>query len=86
MAVPGLGTIVRYHYSTGVDVPGVVAATSADWNSDMATFYGNSGPGGGEVFVTTWQTSTGPGVELHTTAAEGTSVGQFSLLGMEAED
>lgn len=86
MAVPGMGTMVRYHYSTGVDVPGVVIATAANWNSDMTTFYGNSGPGVGEVFLATWQTPNGPNLSMWPNVAEGTSVGQFSRLAMEAED
>lgn len=86
MSVPGLGTMVRYHYSTGVDVPAVVVATAAMWNSDMTTFYGNSGPSAGQVYLVVWQDANGANNGLKYNVTEGTSVGQFSLLTMEAED
>jgi hypothetical protein len=84
MAVPGIGTVVRYHYSAGIDIPAVVVGTLATWNSDMTTFYGNSGPTGSDVV---FLGSLSPQViAVYDNVSEGTSVGEFSLLTIEAED
>ena len=77
MSLPGLGTMVRYHYSTGVDLPAVVVVTETNWNSDLTTFYGNTGPGAGEVFLFVWQDPS----QLVYNVSEGTSVG-FASGGM----
>ena len=86
MALPGLGTVVRYHVAAGVDAPAIVIGTPGTWTSDMTTFYGNPGPSANHVALTYWGTNTGPAVANAYSVAEGTSAGQFSTLTLEAED
>lgn len=91
MALPGLGTVVRYHASTGIDVPGVVAATGDNWSTALSTYYGIAAPAtppsSGQAYVLAFESNGGGGAQFqYYAASEGTSVGQFSLLSMEAED
>lgn len=90
MAVPGLGTTVRYHYSADFDVPGIVVGTGDHWNTALTTFYGIADPAtpptSSQVYLVVFLSDGGsPGMNYYA-ASEGTSVGQFSLLTTEAED
>lgn len=65
----------------------MVIATNSTWNSDLTTYYGNSGPTSGHVDLITWQdvNNTG-GIYLVNNVSEGTSVGEFSRYIAENED
>lgn len=79
--------MVRYHLSSGVDVPAVVLFTADEYNSDIGSFYGVSTPTSDTVYLQTWQSSGEPDIgQIMPNVGEGTSVGQFSRLLMEAED
>lgn len=87
MSLPGMGTMVRYHLSSGVDVPAVVLFTADEYNASIGSFYGITTPASNTVYLQTWQSSGSPGVgSIMPNVAEGSSVGQFSRLAMEAED
>lgn len=84
MALPGIGTQVRYHSSLGWDVPAVVYV---NYDTMPDGFADNYGMGDGVHSGETWiggVDAGGTGFQAWST--EGTSTGQFSLLELEVEE
>lgn len=83
--VPGIGTIVKYHYLTGVDVPAMVVATAEGWSPDMASFYSTDAPQGSNVHLVAWQSPGSPSSYVYD-VTRGSGVGEYDLLTVEAHD
>lgn len=82
MSLPGSGTVVRYHANSSYSYPAIVAISHDEWNSQVGTDW-MADPGSGKVALVYFD--LGGGVGLNASVAEGTGVGQYSLLATEAE-
>jgi hypothetical protein len=79
--------MVRYHLAEGVDTPAVVLITAGTWTPESSSYYGVTAPSAGQVYLGMWQAAdNAEQYQMVANVAEGTSVGQFSLLSTEAED
>lgn len=91
MATPGVGTIVRFHYS-GVDsdfsetiygdIPATVWVTHDSWNSTFHDEWGITQPSASDVLLYVVLPHSGNQLAdpFFVVASEGSSAGEFSLI------